>query len=146
MWSKAQLQPANVEDLGPDVWERKGITVLGTPIGSEDYVREKMAQKVEEERRLWDTIHAVPDLRCAWQLLLQSANPRANHSLRTMPPSQSAEHAPGHDAGIWQVVSTLLDLHERGEHDQARQVASLPMAQGRIQKPHTGRLGPTRCP
>ena len=130
VWNKSQLQPPNVEELGPDVWQPKGITVLGTPIGSEDYVREKMNRRVEEERRLWDTIPAVPDLQCAWQLLLQSANPRANHSLRTMPPSQSVEYARAHDEGIWQVVSTLLDLRERGEHDQARQVATLPMRQG----------------
>ena len=49
-----------------------------------------MIGRVEEERRLWDTIPAVPDLQCAWQLLLQGANPRANHSLRTMPPSMLA--------------------------------------------------------
>ena len=54
-------------------------------------------------------------------------HPRANHSLRTMPPNQSAEHARAHDDGTWQVVTTLLDLLERGDHDLARQVAILPM-------------------
>ena len=114
---------ASQQDLGPEVWQPEGITVLETPIGSEEYVQEKMTRRVEEERRLWDTMPAVPDLPCAWQLLLQSANPRANHSLRTMPPSQSAECARAHDEGMWQVVSTLLDLH--GEHDQERQLATL---------------------
>ena len=42
VWNKSQLQPTNVEDLGPDVWQSKGITVLGTPTDSEDYIREKM--------------------------------------------------------------------------------------------------------
>ena len=142
VWNKSQLQPTNVEDLGPDVWQPRGISVLGTPIGSEDYVREKMIRRVEEERRL-----SVPDLQCDWQLLLQSANPRANHRLRTMPPSQSAEYARAHDEGTWQVVTTLLDLDERGDHDPARQVASLPMRMGGhflrsasrgAQKPHVG--------
>ena len=36
VWIKSQLQPTNVEDLGPDVWQPKGITVLGTSIGSEE--------------------------------------------------------------------------------------------------------------
>ena len=35
VWNKSQLQPTDVEDLGPDVWQPKVITVLGTPIGSE---------------------------------------------------------------------------------------------------------------
>ena len=111
----------------PDVWQPKMITVLGTPIGSEDCVREKMNRRVEEERRLG---HNPRGARPAVCVLLQSANPRANHSLRTMSPSQSVEYARAHDEGIWQVVSTLLDLRERGEHDQARQVATLPMRQG----------------
>ena len=50
----------------------------------------------------------VPDFQCAWQLLVQSANPRANHSLRTMPPSSTTEHARAHDDGMWQTVETLL--------------------------------------
>ena len=60
----------------------KGSLSSGHPSGQRS---EKMIRRVEEERRLWDTIPAVPDLQCAWQLLLQSANPCANHSLRTMP-------------------------------------------------------------
>ena len=31
----------------------------------------------------------VPDLQCAWQLLVQCAGPRCHHFLRTVPPSQS---------------------------------------------------------
>ena len=38
MWNKAGIPPQNVEDLGPEVWQPSGITVLGTPIGSELYV------------------------------------------------------------------------------------------------------------
>ena len=34
VWNRSQLQPANVEDLGPDVWQPKGITVFfGHPSG-----------------------------------------------------------------------------------------------------------------
>ena len=44
----------------------------------------------EEERKLWDAIPSIQDLQCAWQLVVQSANPRANHMLRTLPPSLPA--------------------------------------------------------
>ena len=60
----------------------RGITVLGTPIGCVEYVSEKMTRRIETERQLWDMIPCVLDHQCAWQLLVQSANPRANHSLR----------------------------------------------------------------
>ena len=44
-----------------------------------------MTRRIETERQLWDMIPCVLDHQCAWQLLVQSANPRANHSLRTLP-------------------------------------------------------------
>ena len=116
--------------LGLDVWQKDGITVFGTPIGSMEFVRQKMSRRIAQERRLWDTIPAVPDLQCAWQLLLQSANPRANHTFRTLPPNQSEEFAAAHDEGIWGVVENLLDLHSCAERASAQQVASLPMRMG----------------
>ena len=59
-------------------------------------------------RRLRDAIPTVKDLQCAWQLLVQSANPRTNNTLRTRPPSLSSQHAQDHDDGIWATVEALL--------------------------------------
>ena len=115
VWNRSQDVFPNVEELGPEVWQPRGITVLGTPIGSEEFVRAQMANRVEEERQLWDTIPAGADLQCACQkkkLLLQSANPRANHAIRTIPPNQSAEYVRAHDEGIWAVAKVLLDLED----------------------------------
>ena len=42
-----------------------------------------------------------PDLQRAWLLLLLCASPRAEHAIRTMPPSASAAYARGHDNAIW---------------------------------------------
>ena len=52
---------------------------------------------MEKERDLWRAIPTVLDLQCSWQLLLQSANPRANHTMRTLPPSQSPAYCQAHD-------------------------------------------------
>ena len=52
---------------------------------------------------MWNAIPSVPDLQCAWQLLLQCAGPRCHHVLRTVPPSQA-----GHDEGMFQTMTTLL--------------------------------------
>ena len=110
VWNRSQTQPDNINDLGPEVWQPRGITVLGTPMGCVEYVSEKMTRRIETERQLWDMIPCVPDPQCAWQLLVQSANPWANQSLRTLPPSQSLEYAVAHDEGLWGVAEMLLDI------------------------------------
>ena len=84
----------------------------------------------------------MPDLQCAWQLLVQSANPRANHSLRTMPPSSTAEYARAHDDSMWQTVETLLQQTPGTEAERAfaRELATLPMRMGGL-----GLRSATRC-
>ena len=89
-WNRAGVVPNNIDGVRDDAWHPEGITVLGTPVGSELYISRKMEERIAKERELWSTIPTVPDLQCSWQLLLQSANPRANHTMRTMPPSQSS--------------------------------------------------------
>ena len=91
--------------------------MLGTPIGSKHHTSTKMDREGGES---WDAIPSVADLQCAWQILLQSANPRANHSMRTLPPTLSAAYCDAHDAGIWATTRALL----RGipqEDEQARE-------------------------
>ena len=64
-WNRGGIPPDNIADLGPEVWQSEGITVLGTPIGSEPYVSQKMDQRIAKERALWEAIPTVPDLQCA---------------------------------------------------------------------------------
>ena len=74
----------------------------------------------------------MPDLQCAWQILLQSAGPRANHTLRTLPPKLSAEYAQGRDEAMCNTVKTLLG-EVPGTADAVREaecVAKLPMRMG----------------
>ena len=101
-------------------------------LGSTKFVSSIMEERVREERRLWEAIPFVPDLQCAWQNLLQSASPRANRSLRTMPPSASEKYARERDEGIWTTVEALLNEVPGSEQEltDAAQVASLPMCRG----------------
>ena len=108
-WNRAGVIPDSIDQLRPEVWQPEGITVLGTPIGTEQYVSQKMEERLAKERELWAAIPTVPDLQCAWQLLLQSANPRSNHTMRTMRPSVSAAYCHAHDVGMWETAKTLLD-------------------------------------
>ena len=81
---------------------------------------------------MWEAIPTVPDLQCGWQILLQSANPRANHTLRTLPPSSSAEYGRQHGEGVWNTAVALLGQLPGTPEDiaAARSVASLPMRMG----------------
>ena len=58
------------------------------------------------------------------------ASPRANHSIRTMPPSASATYARGHDDAIWTTLQAMLGGMGDAEAAHARQVAALPGALG----------------
>ena len=85
-----------------------------------------------DEALLWEAIPRVPDLQAAWQILLFSANPRANHLLRTLPPSQSSTYAAAHDAGLWATVEALLGQlpGSLSEIKKAKNLATLPMRKG----------------
>ena len=72
----AGIVPENVETMGPDAWQLQSITVLGTPIGSPQYIEDKMDERISKEREGWMAIPTVPDLQCTWQLLVQTT-PRA---------------------------------------------------------------------
>ena len=91
VWNKGRVPLPHVDQLGPEAWQPEGIKVLGTPIRSAAFTRERMMTRIADEQRLWDAIPRVPDLQRGWQLLLQSAGPRANHMIRTLPPELSSE-------------------------------------------------------
>ena len=107
-WNRAGLRPPDMESLGEEVWCPAGVQALGTPVGTDDFVEALVAERLLDEQRLWQAIPEVPDLQCAWQLLVQCVGPRANHFLRTVPPSQSASYARRHDEGLWRAVDSLL--------------------------------------
>ena len=72
--------PANLEDLGPDVWNPRGIKILGTPIGSQEFIQEVCEERLQRE----GVVGGIPWVpQCAWQVLLR-AGPRCYHLLRTL--------------------------------------------------------------
>ena len=101
VWNRASVCPVGMADLGPDVWNPEGVKVLGTPVRSRVFVHEV---------KLWDAIPWVPNPQAPWQMLLQCAAPRFHHILLTLPPSQSADYAQGHDEGMKQTMDRLLGL------------------------------------
>ena len=121
-------RPEDMEDLGPDVWNPQGVKILGSPVGFEEFVSAFIERRLADEQKLWDAIPSVPDLQCAWQVLLQCAGPRCHHLLRTVPPSQSGRNAQGHDAGMQRTMEVLLGTIPGGDAqvEMARHIASPP--------------------
>ena len=74
---------------------------------------------------MWQTIPNEPDLQC-WQ----TANPRANHTLRILLPAMSADHVLAHDEGLWETARALLGEIPHEDAPHARDIATLPMMRG----------------
>ena len=53
----------------------RGVKILGTPVGTDEFVQAKIVSRLEDERSLWEAVSWVPDLQCAWQIILQCASP-----------------------------------------------------------------------
>ena len=126
-WNRGRLCPDEMQQLGPAVWSPCGIKILGTPVGSPEFVARLAQERLDEEEKLWNAIPLVPDLQCAWQILVQCAGPRCHHFLRTMPPSQSAEYARGHDDGMMSTMHALFGGVTGSEEQKRRahMIASL---------------------
>ena len=111
-WNRSGVSPPNVEDLGEQVWNPAGIKVLGTPVGSDQFVSDVVAERVQEETRLWE---AVVGARFAGCLALTLANSRSvcrpevpPFVENTAPELQSSEYALLHDAGMLRAMKSLL--------------------------------------
>ena len=143
-WNKSGISPPNVEDLGEQVWSREGIKVLGTPVGTHQFVSDVVTERVQEESRLWEAIGWVPDLQAAWQILLQCAGPRCHHLLRTLPPSQSRQYAVMHDEGMMRVMDSLMGglPGESQAKEDAYRLATLPMRMGGLGLRSATRMAP----
>ena len=70
-------------------------------MGSQEYVERLAQERLDDEERLWNAISWVPDLQCAWQILVQCARDLvATTSCGQCPPSQSEVYAIGNDDGM----------------------------------------------
>ena len=106
--------PRGVAELGEEVWRsdrplpERGFTALGVPIGHGDYVREWGQRRLREEQALLDHLPQLPDLQCAWLLLLMYAITRANHALRNIPPEDVRPYAEGRDRAVCATLQACL--------------------------------------
>ena len=72
-----ESEEARVERIIREAWSPEGVKVLGTPVGSPAFVEKLAKERMADEQELLDAIPYVPDLQCAWTILLQCAVLRA---------------------------------------------------------------------
>ena len=102
--------------------------MLGTPLGSLEYVAQQLQEIRAEHDTLLEALQALPELQSSWLLL----STRANYYLRALPPSQSRVFAASHDEAMLRTLRSLLDS-PGGEGDDllwASAVAHLPLQMG----------------
>ena len=100
--------------------------ILGTPLGTAAFVQAHAQKRMAQEEQLLGQLQRLPDLQCAWVMLSQSAVPRANHTIRTLPPSASAAYAAQHDAALWETFCKIFGAEGMSGDELAQSVASLP--------------------
>ena len=54
-----------MQELGPEAQSPCGIEILGTPVGSPEFVASFAQERLDEEEKLWNAISWVPDLQSA---------------------------------------------------------------------------------
>ena len=90
---------------------RNGMVVLGSPLGTEEFIAAHGEARMKEESLFLKALPRLSDLQCAWVLLWLCAVPRANHWIRTTPPQAdgpgSSTYPALHDRALWR---TLLEL------------------------------------
>ena len=94
--------------------EDQGITILGTPVGRQEFVEQEIAKIIADHSELLTRIPSVQDLQCAWLLLLYCGETRANFYIRTIRPELTANFARSHDDQIWHCFCRLLRIRRSG--------------------------------
>ena len=144
-WNKTGADaPQGISELdtpGHRVWRgnapaaENGIRVLGAPIGTDEYTAAEGIRAAQQEQGLLDALLRLNRLQVAWLLLLYCAAPRANYTLRTVPPRQALGYAQEHDRRVLATAAALLDVTLREENqgdgaDLRRRQAQLPLRYG----------------
>lgn len=88
----------------------EGITLMGSPIGHDDWIKSELMSVVESNRARLEALYLLDSAQHANHILLRTCVSRVTHLLRTVPPSLTVEMAARHDADIWKAFSALSGI------------------------------------
>ncbi len=143
VWNRGGTRPQGFDDIGTadqPAWtgnqdlpqDRQGLMVLGTPLGTRQYVEAQLRHIERDHEQLLERILQMEDLQCAWLLTSMCASPRSSFYLRSLPPSLSQSFAQRHDNRLWETLQALLNNPAETPEEQyvARAMAAFPMRMG----------------
>ena len=99
-----------------------GILILGSPIGTEAFVKRELDKKLHEEVEFLDRIALIPNIQVSWLLMYYCGSPRATYLLRTTPPTLCQDYANKRDAMIRKKLAKILNLTETSLDRKAGQI------------------------
>ena len=99
------LLPDNLRDLD---FSREGITILGVPVGTDNYVSATLKGKLEAAAQQAATLISLDDAQGALLLLRYCVNTKMGFWARTVPPSQFLPTASSFDTTILNTLSTII--------------------------------------
>ena len=91
---------------------RRGIKILGTPLGHQDFVTAQLEMFTAEHQTLLCRIPLVQDVQAAWLLLVHCAAARANCVARVVEPGSAEPFCRRHDAGLCSVCAQFCRSHQ----------------------------------
>ena len=87
--------------------DEQGIMVVGTPIGTPEFVQSRLDLRLDAQSLLTAEIELLEEVQHKWLLNYYCAVPRINHLLRTLPPEEVLPFAQAHDLHVQDVVARL---------------------------------------
>ena len=136
VWNTSGNQPPHLEPLGQDVWvgntalppQARGLTVLGAPIGSNEFIQAQLHTALEQHQHLLQRLPELEDVQSCWLLLLYCASPRCTYLLRMCSPTHTQDFATEHDTAVAATLQQLLQLGDVPATSLA--IAHLPLSSG----------------
>ncbi|XP_065832959.1 uncharacterized protein [Oscarella lobularis] len=98
----------DIEDWPIPVPIRRGVDVLGSPIGSEEFVESSCLQKAKKASALLEKLPLLGDGQTANALLRSCANSKINHLCRTVSPHLIVKAASLHDSNFVQSFENII--------------------------------------
>ncbi len=117
----------------PELEGQSGIQLLGTPLGSQEYVRSWLEQKILSLQDEFQEVASFPDLQGRWLLISHVLRAKVTHLYRSLSLQDSLFIGEVHDGLMLQVVSSIIGMRlDDGAIEQLR----LPISEGGFGVPY----------